>query len=211
MYSPWLPSACCQELALEGVSLTTGLKSLEKSAAVVAREAAEEEARRRAEEEAEQDCSPRPNCLDAHGQFVTVNSNVVLRRLGASLGTIDGADGLHGAPPALVEGPQNLYVAWVWGSMAAVGVPFPVPFPSPVLSSPPLSCPLLSQPLRCLVPSICSTPSPLATCLLCVPRLLFSCLIPDPIPASCSLLRSLLRSLLPPPLVSWQAAVAVSL
>lgn len=110
----------CQELALEGISMSVGVKALGHSAKAMAAAAeAAERARAEAEMQDRPDASPRPNNLDFHEGFRQVNSNMFLRVVGASLGVEDevarARDGtvnvelLRTQHPKLILGLTNLY------------------------------------------------------------------------------------------------------
>jgi hypothetical protein len=75
---------------MDGISMAVGVKALGKSAKNLQAGAEAEAAARLAEEMSDRpDASPRPNNLDYHEGFRRVNSNVFLRRCGASLGVVD--------------------------------------------------------------------------------------------------------------------------
>lgn len=79
-----------QELAMDGITMAVGVKALGKSAKKLQANAeAEAAAKMEAEMADRPDASPRPNNLDFHDGFRRVNSNMFLRRCGASLGVID--------------------------------------------------------------------------------------------------------------------------
>lgn len=99
---------CVQELKKDGIALVAAEDALTHDADKMKADEQAAEAARKAAERAQRDLSPRPNNLDFHHGFERVNSNLLLRTIGASTG----AD-LDDGPPALIKGPVNLCVACV--------------------------------------------------------------------------------------------------
>lgn len=79
-----------KELAMEGITTKTGKHAIGHNKKALAK-ALEDEANAAIEAEMADrpDASPRPNNLDYHDGFRKVNSNMFLRRVGASLGVLD--------------------------------------------------------------------------------------------------------------------------
>ena len=100
-----------KELAMEGITMNVGVKALGHNSKKMAQEAKDEFAAAIAAEMVDRpDASPRPNNLDYHNGFQRVNSNMFLRRVGASLGVVDevkDASLVTVKGPDLIEGLTN--------------------------------------------------------------------------------------------------------